>query len=41
MAQLENVYDEVWLAGESFGIVDFGSYTVNGLRLENAYTGWG
>jgi dimethylglycine dehydrogenase len=41
MAQLVQVYDEVWAAGEALGIADFGSYAVNGLRLEKAYAGWG
>jgi dimethylglycine dehydrogenase len=41
MAQLETVYDAVWAAGEAFGIVDFGSYAVNSLRLEKAYAAWG
>ncbi len=41
VAQLESVYDAVWSAGEEFGIADFGSYAVNGLRMEKAYAGWG
>jgi dimethylglycine dehydrogenase len=41
MAQLETLYDAVWLAGEAFGIVDFGVYAVNSLRMEKAYAGWG
>lgn len=41
MSQLESVYDTVWAHGERFGIADFGSYAVNGLRLEKAYAGWG
>ncbi|MGB3714245.1 MAG: FAD-dependent oxidoreductase [Candidatus Promineifilaceae bacterium] len=41
VAQLESVYDAVWSAGETFGIADFGSYAVNGLRIEKAYAGWG
>jgi dimethylglycine dehydrogenase len=41
VARLESVYDAVWSAGEAFGIADFGSYAVNGLRMEKAYAGWG
>jgi dimethylglycine dehydrogenase len=41
MAQLETVYNAVWAAGETFGIVDFGGYAVNSLRMEKAYAGWG
>jgi dimethylglycine dehydrogenase len=41
VAQLESVYDAVWSAGEALGIADFGSYAVNGLRMEKAYAGWG
>ncbi len=41
MSQLEPVYDTIWAEGVEFGIVDFGSYAVNGLRLEKAYAGWG
>ena len=41
MEQLETVYDAVWSAGEPFGIVDFGVYAVNSLRMEKAYAGWG
>jgi dimethylglycine dehydrogenase len=41
MGHLETVYDAVWAGGEALGIVDFGSYAVNSLRLEKAYAGWG
>lgn len=41
MAQLETIYDAVWSAGEALGIVDFGVYAVNSLRMEKAYAGWG
>jgi dimethylglycine dehydrogenase len=41
MDQLERVYDAVWSEGELYGIADFGSYAVNGLRMEKAYAGWG
>jgi dimethylglycine dehydrogenase len=39
--QLEAVYDAIWAAGEEFGIVDFGVYAVNSLRMEKAYKGFG
>ncbi|MDH5311731.1 MAG: FAD-dependent oxidoreductase [Gammaproteobacteria bacterium] len=41
MADLEEVYDAVWQAGEACGIADFGLYAVNSLRIEKAYRGWG
>ena len=40
MAQVEKLYDAVWVAGEEFGIVDFGLYAMNSLRLEKGYAGW-
>lgn len=41
MQQLEEVYNAIWAAGEEFGIVDFGVYAVNSLRMEKAYKGFG
>ena len=41
MEELETVCDVVWSAGQAFGIIDFGVYAVNSLRLEEAYAGWG
>ena len=41
MDRLANLYDAVWSAGEEFGIVDFGVYAVDSLRMEKAYRGWG
>jgi dimethylglycine dehydrogenase len=35
------LYDALWQAGEEFGIVNFGLYAVNSLRIEKAYRGWG
>jgi dimethylglycine dehydrogenase len=35
------LYDAVWAAGEELGIVDFGLYAMNSLRMEKAYAGWG
>lgn len=41
MNQLEQIYDAIWSAGESFGIADFGVYAVNSLRMEKAYRAYG
>ena len=41
MEHLEALYDTLQDAGADFGIVDFGLYAVNSLRLEKAYRGWG
>ncbi len=41
MNRLVAVYDAVWEAGEAFGMVNFGTYAVNSLRIEKAYKGWG
>lgn len=41
MARMPKVYDAIWAAGRPHGIADFGLYTVNSLRLEKAYRGWG
>jgi dimethylglycine dehydrogenase len=41
MDKMEDLYDAVWSAGEEFGIVNFGLYAVNSLRMEKAYRGWG
>ena len=41
VGQLEAVYDAIWAAGEEFGILDFGVYAVNSLRMEKAYKGFG
>jgi dimethylglycine dehydrogenase len=35
------VYDALWQAGADFGMVDFGSYALNSMRIEKAYHGWG
>jgi dimethylglycine dehydrogenase len=34
------VYDLLWLAGEPFGISDFGLYAMDSLRLEKCYRAW-
>jgi len=41
IAQLENIYNLVWAAGEEFGIADFGMYTLSNLGKEKAYYSWG
>ena len=41
MAQLAELYDALWAAGQAFGLADFGVYAVNSLRIEKAYKGWG
>lgn len=38
---LEAVYDAVWAAGEAHGIVDYGLYAANAMRMEKAYKAWG
>ena len=37
----ENLYDSIMEAGSEFGIVNFGTYAMNSLRMEKAYKGWG
>jgi dimethylglycine dehydrogenase len=41
VAQVVELYDAVWAAGDAFEIADFGLYAVNSLRMEKAYPGWG
>lgn len=41
MADLPAIYDAIWHAGATHGIVDFGLYAVNSLRIEKGYRGWG
>jgi dimethylglycine dehydrogenase len=41
MEDMEVLYDAIRDAGQEFGIVNFGLYAVNSLRLEKAYRGWG
>ncbi len=41
MKAMPDVYDAVFAAGESHGIVNFGAYALNSLRMEKAYKGWG
>jgi dimethylglycine dehydrogenase len=41
MDQLETLYDVIWEAGGDLGIVNFGAYAINSLRMEKAYRGLG
>ena len=40
-ADLEAVYAAIWEAGAALGLVDFGSYALNAMRVEKGYHGWG
>ena len=35
------VYDQLWEAGEQFGVADFGSFAMNAMRMEKAFKGAG
>jgi dimethylglycine dehydrogenase len=41
MANLLQMYDALWAAGQEFDIRNFGTYAVNSMRMEKAYKGWG
>ena len=41
MLDLARVYDAVAEAGEPHGLVHFGSYAMNVMRIEKAYKAWG
>jgi dimethylglycine dehydrogenase len=41
MERMEALYDAIWQAGKACGLVNFGLYAVNSLRMEKAYRGWG
>lgn len=41
MQDLEAIYDAIWAAGEEFGIVDYGLYAANAMRMEKGYKAWG
>ncbi|WP_417599893.1 GcvT family protein [Pararhodobacter oceanensis] len=40
-ADLVTVYEAISAGGAEHGLVDFGSYALNAMRLEKAYHGWG
>jgi dimethylglycine dehydrogenase len=35
------VYDALWAAGEKHGLTDYGSFTMNALRMEKGFKGAG
>ncbi len=39
--RMPDLYSAVWEAGEKLGLVDFGSYAMNVMRIEKAYKAWG
>ena len=41
MADIKQVYETVWESGGDYGIASFGTYSLNSLRMEKAYKGWG
>ena len=38
---LAGLYHALWAAGSDLGLVDFGSYALNSMRLEKGYHAWG
>ena len=40
MADLPTLYAALWDAGQAHGLVNFGTYAVNAMRLEKAYKGY-
>ena len=40
MSAMAALYDALWERGRSFGMVNYGLYAVNGMRLEKAYKAW-
>jgi dimethylglycine dehydrogenase len=41
MDDLAALYDAVWEAGQEFGIVNYGLYAANTMRMEKGYKAWG
>ena len=41
MAAMAELYDAIWAAGQAFGIVNYGLYAVNTMRMEKGYKAWG
>ncbi len=41
MDDMPVVYDALFQNGQEHGLVDFGAYALNSMRLEKAYKGWG
>ncbi|MED5392623.1 MAG: FAD-dependent oxidoreductase [Pseudomonadota bacterium] len=40
-ASLSQVYAEICRVGDAYGLADFGSWSLNAMRIEKAYHGWG
>ena len=40
-ADLATVYHALWEVGSDLGLIDFGSYALNSMRLEKGYHAWG
>ncbi len=38
---MRSVYDALWASGERYGIVDYGSFAMNAMRMEKAFKGAG
>ena len=41
MNQMQSLYEQLHQAGKAYGLTDFGTYTLNSLRMEKAYKAWG
>lgn len=41
MDKLSALYDAVWEAGQEYGIVNYGLYAANAMRMEKGYKAWG
>lgn len=41
MDKLPALYDAVWEAGQEYGIVNYGLYAANTMRMEKGYKAWG
>jgi dimethylglycine dehydrogenase len=41
MVDVAALYDAIWAAGQTFGIVNYGLYAVNSMRMEKGYKAWG
>ena len=41
MKDLSALYEAVWEAGQEFGIVNYGLYAANSMRVEKGYKAWG
>ncbi len=39
--RMVELYEAIWAEGEPHGIVDFGSYAMNAMRIEKGYKAWG